>query len=149
MESLTRALIRASPFPSKAHEKRSASLSSLRLKPFIAGLRRKESIEARKAGDHRFRGEGGNMEAEQRVEQMARHGLVGAEKEDQRNKSAQDEPLEEMASLPVAYLVGQHGEDLIGLHAFEERIEEDDPFRFAHAGKIGVRVPAPLRLRPS
>ncbi len=46
----------------------------------------------------------------------------------------------------MAYLMGKHGEDFVGLHAFEERIEEDDPFRFAQAGKIGVGVPAPRRL---
>ena len=99
-----------------------------------------------KAGDHRFCGEGSNADGEQGVEQMTRQRLVGAEKEDQRNEPGQQEPLEEMVSLPVAYLVRQHREDLIGLHGFEERIEEDDPFRPAYAGKIGVRVPAPLRL---
>ena len=99
-----------------------------------------------KAGDHRFCREGVDAEGEQGVEQMTRERLVGAEKKDQRHERRQQEPLEQVVSLPVAYLVRQHREDLIGLHDFEERIEENDPFRPAYPGKIGVRVPAPLRL---
>ena len=86
----------------------------------------------------------GPGKTEGRIEERPDNQVRGEPQQDQRGRRHEQELFEDMAPLPVADLVGQNRDDLVGPVGGDERIEQNDPLRFSEARKIGVRVAAPF-----